>query len=351
MDQTQGIVGRWVLVDTLVEDQLSLLSIGDIDYGEASVRKNLDEVGRELLIPRIKALTPDVPIIHEDAESRGRLWTVHAEAILSPINNIVLAVRAIYVPAGDPLPPPPLVGGIEWKIMDDGRIDTVWDDSMFSLYEVPRSGGSGTGDMSTWVSLLIAPEDRARMKGVIDAGIADPDGQRHAITFRILTRTRTENPGSKQIETFSRVFGDPSGSVKWLRSIAREVTKLSAAPAQETDNHSAALVQATFDLITSKAMFAVDTATWQVFMVSKSWHQFGLKRPDYNYVPNAIHPDDFTAFAAVCAEGSPAGDPRVIRAMQVDGTYLPYSVTASSGHFDSRGKRYVIIAAVPAVTG
>lgn len=340
--------GRWVLIDTLLDDQFSLLSIGDIDYAEASVRKNLDVIGRELFIPRMKEVCAEVPVIEEEVEARGTRWTVRVQAILSPINKIVLAVLAIYVPAGETIPEPPVVGGIEWKVMDGGNIDTVWDDNMFALYEVPRSGaGSATGDMNGWVNYLIAPEDRARMKVVIDKGLADPDGLRHTVAFRILTGTRTDNPGSKQLETVSRVLVDSERGVKWLRSIAREVTNLTPALPQEMDNQSAALVRAAFDLISNKAMFAVDTSTWQVFMTSPKWHEFGLQRPRNSYLPHSIHPDDFTTFANLCSEGG-SGGAVIIRGLQEDGSYAPYSVTASSGHFDTRGKRYVIVAVIRA---
>ncbi|MGK3708765.1 hypothetical protein [Arthrobacter sp. IK3] len=349
MDPQTGTQGLWVLIDTLVEDQLALLSIGDTHYSEASVRKNLDATARELLIPRIKAISAQNPAIDEVVELRGASWRVRVEAVLSPINKAVNAILAVYVPAGQPLPSKPLVGGIEWRIMDGGRIDTVWDENMFALYEVPPSGrGSGTGDMNGWVHTLIAPEDRARMKVVIDAGIADPDGRRHTVSFRILTRTRTDSPGSKQLETVSRVIVDPSGTVKWLRSIAREVTSLKPDMPQEMDNQSAALVRAAFDLINYKAMFAVDTATWQVFMASPNWQQYGLQIPQYGYLPHSIHPQDFTAFAGLCTEGSPDHDGVVVRGLQEDGSYRPYRITASSGHFDTRGKRYVIIAVRPA---
>lgn len=341
-------MGRWVLIDTLIEDHLTLMSIGDVDYSEASVRKNLDVMGRELLLPGVREVLAGVPSIHEEIENRGSKWTVRIEGILSPINKSVIAIRAIYVRAGDPIPPAPMVGGIEWRIMDGGHIDTVWDDTMFALYEVQRSGsGSGTGDMNGWVNYLIAPEDRARMKVVIDTGIGMPDGKRHIIAYRIITRSKSDNPGSKQLEAVSKVVVDDELGIKWLRSFTREVTNLNPMLPQEMDIQSAALVQATFDLISSKAMFAVDTTTWQVFLASKGWRQFNLQKPQSSYLPNSIHPDDFSQFAEVCSAASHSEGARSLRALQEDGTYRYYDVTASSGHFNTRGKRYVIISVVP----
>lgn len=349
MELSTGTQGRWVLIDTLIDDQLSLLSIGDVTYSEASVRKNLDIVGRELLIPRIKEISTEKPVIDEEVNYKDTLWRVRVEGVLSPINRVVIAIMAVFVPSGQALPPKPVVGGIEWRIMDGGHIDTVWDENMFALYEVPPSGrGSATGDMNGWVNFLIAPEDRARMKIVIDGGIANPDGRRHVVSFRILTRTRAENPGSKQLETVSVIVVDREHNVKWLRSIAREVTNLSPAMPQEMDIQSAALVRAAFDLIHSKAMFAVDTTTWQVFMTSPNWQQYGLQRPQNTYLPHSIHPQDFQIFADLCSEGRADQEGAVIRGLQEDGTYRPYRITASSGHFDSKGKRYVIVAVVPA---
>lgn len=343
-------MGRWVLIDTLIEDQLTLMSIGEVDYAEASVRKNLDVMGRELLLPGVKEVLASGSPIQTEIENRGAMWSVRIEPIHSPINKIVIAIRAIYVPAGEPIPPAPVVGGIEWRIMDDGHIDTVWDDTMFALYEVQRSGsGSATGDMNGWVNYLIAPEDRARMKVVIDNGIGKPDGKRHTIAYRIITRSKSRNPGSKQLEAISRVLIDHERGIKWLRSFTREVTNLNPSFPQEMDNQSTALLRATFDLVNSKAMFAIDTTTWQVFMTSKEWRQFGLQKPQSSYLPNSIHPDDFSSFAELCTVACPAAGSRPIRSLQEDGTYGCYDVTASSGHFNSQGKRYVIVSVVPSI--
>lgn len=350
VDQTTDTMGRWVLIDALIEDQLTLMSIGDVDYAEASVRKNLDAMGRELLLPGVKEVLAGGPSIQKETEHRGSRWSVRIEGIHSPINKVVVAIRAIYVPAGEPFPPAPVVGGIEWRIMDGGHIDTVWDDTMFSLYEVQRSGsGSGTGDMNGWVNYLIAPEDRARMKVVIDTGIGNPDGNRHTISYRIITRSKTDSPGSKQLEAVSRVVVDEEKGIKWLRSFTREVTYLNPSFPQEMDNQSAALVRAAFDLISNRAMFAVDTTTWQVFMTSKDWRQFGLQKPQSSYLPNSIHPDDFSSFAELCTMACPSSEPYPIRALQEDGTYRHYEVQASSGHFDTQGKRYVIVAVQPLI--
>ncbi|MCC3299440.1 hypothetical protein [Arthrobacter caoxuetaonis] len=346
MDTMTGTQGKWVFIDALMEDQHRLLSIGADAFHGASVRKNLDETARELLIPRIKAIGRDNPSVCEKVEYRDAAWEVRVEAVLSPINLEVIAILAAFVPEGVPFPEKPLVGGIEWRILDTGRIETVWDENMYSLYEVPRPS-FGTGDMNGWITTLIAPEDRARLKVVIDGAIANPDGECHSVTFRILTGASSERPSSKQLCTASRVVVDEENNVKWLRSIAREITSLPAAGPQEMDNQSAALVRAALDLIHTKAMFAVDTGTWQVFMSSPNWRQYGLQAPLNNYLPHSIHPQDFTAFADCCLQGCPSSGGVIVRCRQEDGSYRPYRVIASSGHFNSQGKRYVIISVKP----
>lgn len=341
--------GEWLLIDMLNQDQYALLSLGRMSYSGSSVRKNLDAAARELLMDRIRSAhetgaAVDDRVIVGEGEVRVRV-----EPILTPERRVVIGARAIIADVDQELPKPPVVGALEWRVSDSGgRIETFWDEQMFSLYGLSRTGaGSATGDMSEWIASLIAPEDRARMKVVIDGGIAAPDGQRHMVAYRIVT-PNDEGEQFKHLEASGRVFMDDEEPIKWLRSLTREVTPLEHAVApSNVDMSSGSLLRAAFELSGDTAMIAVDIKWWQMFMTSPNWEELNLCSPRRGYLPHVIHPDDLEAFRTECDTGQ-VGPGSSVRFLHNDGKYYSYQVSASNGHFDRTGtQRYVIVALRP----
>lgn len=332
--------GKWVLVDHLNAEQSGLLSIGEVNFHGASARKNLDANGRELLVDRMRSVTESGSGVDEIVERRGDSFRVLVEPVRSPVSGTVVAVLAIYTFQGEALPERPVVGSMEWLIWDDGRVEATWDDNMFTLYEISRTGSaSPTGDMNAWVGQLIAPEDRARMKLTIDAGIKESNGRRYFVHYRIVTRKDTATPGIKNLEVASSSNPDPVLPMRRLLGITREVPKLIPASNPEFGD-TGGLMRAIFDLATDHALAAVDIRRWQTFMTSNSWHTFGIQSPQYGYLPHIIHPDDFGAFQeAVHSDGT---DPVRIRLLHITGGYRPYDVTASSGPDSPGDAEYVI---------
>jgi hypothetical protein len=340
MNAVSDTRGKWVLVDHLNKEQSGLLSIGAVNFHGASVRKNLDAKGRELLVDRIRVVADTGVGIDEYVDRRGDRFRVIAEPILSPASRKVIAIRAIYKFEGEALPPRPVVGALEWLIWDDGRIETVWDDEMFTLYEISRTGSaSPTGDMNQWVNSLIAPEDRVRMKLTIDAGIKESNGKRYFVHYRIVTRMNTDNPGIKNLEVSSSSNPDPVLPLRRLCAITREVPELIPAINPEFGD-TGSLMRAVFELSTDVILAAVDVRRWQTFMTSNSWDVFGIQSPQYGYLPHIIHPDDFETFReSVQTEGTA---PVRIRFLHKSGGYFPYEVTASSGPDTPSDAEYVI---------
>lgn len=321
--------GQWVVVDYLNKEQSGLLSIGSDNYHGASVRKNLSPLGRELLVDRIRMVSDTATTIDDVVNRRGEDFRVIVEPILSPTSRILVAMRAVYVPAEQGVPERPVVGALEWDIWDSGRVETTWDDNMFRLYEISRSGAaSPTGDMNQWVNQLIAPEDRARMKLTIDSGIKDSNGKRYFVHYRIITRLGSANPGIKNLEVSSSCNPDPELPVRRLRAITREVPALIPAINPEFGD-TGGLMRAIFELSTDVVLAAVDVRRWQTFMTSSSWETFGIQSPKFGYLPHIIHPDDFTLFReSVQAEGV---DPVPVRFLHQSGEYRGYAVSASAG--------------------
>lgn len=331
---------QWVLVDHLNKEQSGLLSIGSDNYHGASVRKNLSALGRELLIDRIRLVAETSVTIDETVTRRGEAYRVIVEPILSPATQVLVAVHGTYFPAVEEIPGRPVVGSLEWNIWDDGRVETVWDDNMFRLYEISRTGSaSPTGDMNQWVGSLIAPEDRVRMKLTIDSGIKDSNGKRYFVHYRIITRLGSDNPGIKNVEVSSSCNPDPVLPMRRLRGITREVPELIPAINPEFGD-TGRLIRAIFELSTGVVLVAVDVRRWQIFMTSSSWNAYGIQTPQFGYLPHVIHPDDFTTFReAVQSDGIA---PVVVRFQQTGGEYVPYEVSSSAGLNLAADADYVI---------
>jgi hypothetical protein len=327
-------------VDHLNKEQSGLLSIGSDNYHGASVRKNLSALGRELLVDRIRLVAETALPIDETITRRGETYRVIVEPILSPTSRGLVAVQGAYFLGGEEVPERPVVGSLEWNIWDDGRVETVWDDNMFRLYEIDRTGSaSPTGDMNQWVGSLIAPEDRARMKLTIDSGIKDSNGKRYFVHYRIITRMGTDNPGVKNLEVSSSCNPDPVLPMRRLRAITREVPELIPAINPEFGD-TGGLMRAIFELSTDVVLAAVDIRRWQTFMTSSSWNAYGIQTPQYGYLPHVIHPDDFTAFRD--AVTSDSIDPVQVRFQQTGGEYVPYQVSSSAGLNLAADADYVI---------
>lgn len=340
MNATGDTRGKWILVDHLNKEQSGLLGIGDVIYHGASVRKNLDANGRELLVDRLRVVAETGIGIDEVVERRSEVFRVLVEPILSPESQGIVAVRAIFTFHGEDLPPRPVVGALEWLMWDDGRVESVWDDAMFTLYEISRTGtASPTGDMNQWVNSMVAPEDRLRLKLTIDAGVRESTGRRYFVHYRIITRKDTTDPGIKNLEVCSSSTPDPELPMRRLRAITREVPELTPAINPEFGD-TGALMRAIFELSTDVVLAAVDVRRWQTFMTSPSWDSFGLQSPQYGYLPHIIHPDDFEAFTETVQ--SEDNSPATVRFLHMTGGYFPYAVTASSGPETRSDAEYVI---------
>lgn len=343
--------GLWVLVDYLTRDQPGLLSIGSENYHGASLRKNLTPLGRELLVDRIRVVAETGTTLDDKLSYRGQDYRVMATPVVAPTSGIPVAVQAVYFPLDAEVPERPMAGALEWIISNTGRIDTAWNDDLFEIYEIDRHGASPTGDMNQWVSQLIAPEDRARMKITIDAAIKSGNAQRYLVPYRIVTRFGTDNPGVRSLEVCGRVFPLPDQGVKVLRAITREVNEITPSPITPGfgDYQSSSLLRAVFDLSKTQVLAAVDTSCLQMFMTSKSWEEHDLMMPKYGFLPHIVYPGDFRDFHELLEADDPTLS-AVVNMMHQDGTYAPYKVTASSGGThsgESEAMPYVMIKLIP----
>ncbi|HEX9089648.1 MAG TPA: hypothetical protein VF867_19305, partial [Arthrobacter sp.] len=114
MQASEDTSSEWILVDHLNKEQSGLLSIGRDNYHGASVRKNISALARELLVDRIRVVADTITVIDETVTRRGVDYRVRVEPIVSPASSGLVAVLAIFVHAGEELPPRPVVGALEW---------------------------------------------------------------------------------------------------------------------------------------------------------------------------------------------------------------------------------------------
>ncbi|SEF13519.1 hypothetical protein SAMN04489740_4387 [Arthrobacter alpinus] len=201
MENVELSAAAWILVDVLETGALGLLSVGSSHFPGSSVRKNLDQRARLLLMENLRTAIQQGSLVDKIEVNEGATWRVLVEPIRSPTTGQVVAAHCIYAAPDTALPPKPIIGSLEWKIdPKTGAIESEWNAGMYELYElVPDAGPSPTGDMTQWVNQFIAPEDQAIMKMTIDASISAHDGERYIVSYRIKNRWRRrwrEDPAS-----------------------------------------------------------------------------------------------------------------------------------------------------------
>ncbi|WP_307857536.1 hypothetical protein [Paenarthrobacter sp. DKR-5] len=354
---THEMRNQWVLVEQLNRDESGLLAIGSETFAGASVRKNLDALGRDLLLEPLRAAAQvPRPTDCEVTHRNGTRYRIIVDPILSPLTGTLVACLALYAEAGDVVARRPKVGATEWRIAADGGIETAWNDDLHEIYELPRTGPSPVAGMNEWISRFVAPEDRARMKVTIDASISSANTRRYLVPYRIVTARGMAVPTVKNLQACGRVIPGVEPGTKWLRAITREVSEVPACPVTPEfgDYESSSLLRAAFDLVIDRVLMAVDTACWQTFMVSDNWGRFGLERARDGYLEPVVHPGDYQLFQAIVALPVPARR-AVVRFLHADGRYRPYTVTASTGRCgaapaeapNGAPERYVVVKLTP----
>lgn len=340
MNASSETLGKWILVDYLRTDQPGLLSIGGTGYEGASVRKNLDARGRELLLDRIRVVADTAIPIKDTVEYRGERYCILVEPIVAPASSNLVAVRAIHHPLGQDAPPPPLVGVFEWLVWEDGRIETIWNDDTFALYGVPRKGSSSpTNDMNQWLNTFVAPEDRPRVKLAIDAALKESSGKRVFLYYRIITGPGSAAPGTRNVAVVAVTSPHPHLPMHYCLGLTWELASPATDPAPQFADVGG-LMRACFELSTESVLAAVDIRRWQTFMTSPNWASSGLQEPAYGALSSVVHPADFGLFCE--SVQAPGMEPVRVRLLHASGSYVPYEITSSSGPENPRKAEYVV---------
>lgn len=281
--------GQWIVVDAVPGRIMSLLQVGKSFYKDASVRKNLSMVDRGLLLARLEDAITRGYAFDGAEEHIGHRWHVVVRPILSPYSQHPVGALGIYVKAGDPLPPAPLVGSMEWVIEPGGARFSQWDQAMYEIYHLdPTDPAVGHVSPSLWLARLVAQEDQNRLQKLIAEGLETQVTTRAVISYHVLTlperrKTLLEMSVQKHVEADGTIL---------LRGITRQVPGASqdVLPAEVDAPGSAldAMVELTQDI----ALAQVDFRDWRLFQVSPGWHDAALADPQECTFLSLLHEED-----------------------------------------------------------
>ncbi|GAB3244432.1 hypothetical protein [Arthrobacter pigmenti] len=333
---TDAAQGKWILVDVLENDRLSLLAIGDDTYSEASVRKNLTHIGRALILERLRNAVQTRQRDEGPASFGQDHYAIHILPITSPVHHTVVGALAVYHSLDQDCPPAPVVGAWEWEIAKDGAVPH-WDRNMYVLYGLESSQPPPA---SQWVNEMLSPEHRATMKLTIDAGVSDPRSDRHLIPYSI----QTADEGAKELQMSARRYVDAAGKV-WLRGLTREVNEPTQriTPGLE-DVSMADLGRAAFELATDRILAAIDCHEWKIFMTSPSWEHHGLKSHTDGSLDMLVHPDDLPSLKTFVIEnGTDTARSITARFRNATGDWADYKVQSNELTSGVRERRRYVL--------
>ena len=347
--------GTWLLV----ERGQHLLAAGDKTYTGVSLRRALDLIGRAILIPELKAATQRNVEASNNVTFDSRSWTVRTIPIIAPQSREVTAILGIYELAGEATQSPPLIGSWEWEVSPPGPNQTMqshWDDGMFEIYGFAPSGErsrNGAWPTPQWFNEIIVPEDRARLKVLIDEGIAAVTPNLHTLIYSVVTGHGSTKPGLRKLRLSGRAHSDENSETVWLRGITHEISDHidEATPGLQrasTDD----VLRATLELATDIAIAAVDTRYWHIYMTSPGWEAVGLMAVTNGSVATMAEKDDprrLETFLLAAAQSPIVVEvPLVIKLKTQLGDFKFFSVRASGMRSGSEQHRYVMMRVSPA---
>ena len=342
----------------LVEREQHLLSAGQKTYTGVSLRRTLDPIGRITLMPELKAAAQRTTESTLTVTHDGRDWVVRTIPIIAPQSGEVTAILGMYSEAGELTPSKPVVGSWEWEVSPPGpnqMMRSYWDSKMFEIYGIEPTGDrSGTGAWPTpqWFNEIIVPEDRARLKVMIDEGIAAVTPELHTLIYSVVTGHGSSKPGRRKLRLSGRAHSSESSDTVWLRGITHEISdhideSTPGLQSASTDD----FLRAAFELATDIAIAVVDTRYWHVYMTSPGWEAAGLTAISSGSISSLANQVDLPELEEylLAAALSPevADNPLVVKLQTNPRKYKFYSIRASGLRSGSESNRYVMMRVSP----
>lgn len=329
--------GQWIIVDAVTDRVMSLLNIGEASFKGASVRKNLSRLARELLYDRLEDAVVLGAVFDEEQVADGQRWRVVVVPILSPTTRVPVGARGVFVEAGQPVPPAPEVGAMEWVITPDGQRTSEWDRTMYDIYELnPEDPTATRVNPGVWLAQFVAQEDQARIIELIATGMDRAQMlEREIIAYRVVT---AHSRRTKRLEMSVSKAHSASGHI-YMRGLTREVAAASCDDERvERGADMAMATEAWGELLADIPLARIDWLTHRLFEVSAGWHEAGLADPGQDGLLELVdeaHRGRVQAAMDTCRRGevveraervrvcTAAGEPRVV----------DISFRALSGHY------------------
>lgn len=312
--------GQWIVVDSVPDRVMSLLQVGDKFYKGTSVRKNLSRGCRTLLYDRLEEAVLRGTETATVDEMDGQQMQVLVRPILSPHSKTPVGAMGIYLPVGEPIPPRPQVGSMEWMVSADGQRQSWWDRTMYSIYGMDAADPNVQSvPPGMWLAKFVAREDQDRLLKLIADGITTASiSDRALIGYHIVTL----HGKSKKLLEMS-VAKHVEGDTIFLRGLTRQVPAVSGTdvlPGEVSAPQSA--LDAMVELMGDVPLAQVDFRNWQLFQVSPGWAQAGLQDANTHSLLEMVHPDQREAVREELERGeedAPVGCLEAVRMRSVVG--------------------------------
>lgn len=313
------MLGQWIVVDAVPDRVMSLLQVGDSFHKGVSVRKNLSRGARSLLFDRLEKAVQEGAAVDTVAELDGQPMRVVVQPILSPASGTPVGAMGVYLPVGQPVPPRPQVGSMEWTITPDGQRSSVWDATMYSIY------GMNAEDQEVqavppgmWLAKYVAREDQDRLLKLISDGIATASiTDRALISYHIVT---LHGKSKKLLEmSVAKHVGD--GNI-YLRGLTRQVPSVlgtDVLPGEVSAPQSA--LDAMVELMGDVPLAQVDYRNWELFQVSPGWAEAGLEDPESSSFLDMVHGDQREVVRQALESRDEASDIDCLKDVRMRSTY------------------------------
>ncbi|WP_423185051.1 hypothetical protein [Arthrobacter sp. NyZ413] len=355
-------IGRWVILDS-TQDGASLLAVGDENHPGISPRNWLDGRTRTVLIDRLRtALATGDPF--EGAVRYGSTeFVVIANPVVSPDGKQVVGAYGVFDHPGRTMPKAPLLGTWQWRVSKQtgknvGEDSSLWDANLFEIYGIDTSTvESRRGPAGEWLAKLVSTKDRDTIKLVIDSGISVNNRNRHLLSYEVIHRYGSANPGKKQIVNSARAYDDPDfPDAIMLRGFSREVASpMELITPGLSPVSSGLLTDALFSLAADRAFAAIDMKQEVTFRTSSKWVDFGLLQDFEGNLAALAHPDDKFGFeqhlASAAAGRTGPETSTIVRLRTTSETWKAFTVAVAPIESIDGQSRYLMTSLAPLTEG
>lgn len=274
-----------------------LVRVDDVPCGPVSARKATQTIPRRLLLDegRVAGAARAGEAVMETVVHNDQAFTVAVRVIMSPLSATPIAVLAVVVHAGEPVPDPPLVGSWEWSVERDHdgqptpRRRTYWDRNLFRLYDVDSSVVQqrlGHWEAGEWANALIDQADQMRVNSSIRDGIQDGlagvTGVVRCLTYNIVSGYGSQTRGRKHLRLVGSIppIEDHKEFIL-MQGVSYEIPDDFHDMAFERNADGARVddvLRGVLELV-REPMAVVDATTLDVLMTSPAW-----RREDFGHV-------------------------------------------------------------------